>query len=317
MARPSDWFTPARFRRLANILSSIDGAAPGLPAADAARRVWRVCGGPLTEISDYLALLIELDLIRLHSGGYFRTRGGNKLAKTLRSGDRTGLALTLIHGGCFHDQARHLLERGTNDAHLRLVVTRKEALVGAPQLVSLLELWSEVEVRPKVAIPSSLAAELEAVWTLLPPEREIPEWQLERKAVGNRAELYTVQLERSRVADKNSVHWVARDADDLGWDVEDRSWEQVRRIEVKGSRDRREMFFLSENEWRRANEYGEDYFIHFWGAVDLNRKPAVEYAALRAEGYPVEIQNPAKAINDRKWSATATRWRVERVVDES
>ncbi|MPZ20986.1 MAG: DUF3883 domain-containing protein [Luteitalea sp.] len=312
MDRPSDWFTPARFRRLADILPSIDGAAPGMPASDAARRVWRVCGGPLSEMPDHLALLVELDLIRLHNAAYFRTGGGNKLTKALRKGDTSGLAVALIHAGCFHDQARHLLERGTSDARQRLIVARREAIVGAPQLLSLLEVWSEVEVRPRVVIPPALVTELEAAWALLPPEPEISEWQRERKAVGDRAELYTVQFERARATDKNWIRWVARDADDLGWDVEDRSTDPVKRIEVKGSRDRREMFFLSENEWKKASEHGDNYILHFWGAIDLTRKVAVEYAALRAEGYPVEIQNPAKAIKDGAWIATSTRWRIER-----
>lgn len=105
---------------------------------------------------------------------------------------------------------------------------------------------------------------------------------------------------------------MARDADDLGWEVEDRATNPVRRIEVKGSRDRRERFFLSENEWEKANEHGDNYFVRFWGAIDLTRKPAVEYAALRAEGYPVVIQNLAKGIDDGAWIATSTRWRVER-----
>lgn len=312
MARPSDWFTPTRFRRLVDILPLIDGAPPGIAVTDAARRVWRVCGGPLGEIQDYLELLVELDLIRLHNGAYFRTGGGNKVTKAIRKGDCTTLALTLIQAGCFHDQARHLIERGTSDTRQRLVVAYREAIVGAPQLVSLLEIWAEVEVRPQVAIPSALVTELEAAWTLLPPEPQVPEWQRERKAVGDRAELYSVQLERARAADRNRIHWVARDADDLGWDVEDRSTNPVRRIEVKGSRDRREMFFLSDNEWKRANEHGNNYIVHFWGAIDLTRKVSLEYAALRAEGYPVEIQNPAQAISDGGWIATPTRWRIER-----
>ena len=312
MARPSDWFSPVRFRRLARILSEIDGASPGVAASDATRQLWRVCGGPLGEIPEYLVLLVELDLIRLHNGAYFRTGGGNKITKALRAGDKRALALTLIRAGCFYDQARRLIERGASDAQQRLVVPRREAILCAPQLVSLLQVWSEVEVRPQIVIASALVTELEAAWALLPPEPEIPEWQRARKAVGDRAELYSFQLERACALDKNRIHWVARDADDLGWDVEDRSTSPARRIEVKGSRDRRELFFLSENEWKRAREHGANYFVHFWGAIDLSREVAIEYAALRAEGYPVEIRNPAKAIDNGAWIATATRWRIER-----
>lgn len=263
-------------------------------------------------MSDHLALLVELDLIKLQNGAYFRTSVGNKLAKSIRAGDRTGLALALIHSGCFHDQARLLIERGTSDPQRRLVVARREAIVGAPQLVSLLELWGEVEVRPQVIIPSGLVTELEAAWSVLPLEPGIPEWQRVRKAVGDRAELYTVQFERARAINRGRIHWVARDADDLGWDVEDRATNPARRIEVKGSRARREMFFLSENEWKKAIEHGDDYFVHFWGSIDLALRPAIEYPALRAAGYPVEIRNPAKAIAEGAWTATATRWRIER-----
>ena len=312
MGKPSHWFIPARFRRLASILSTIHGAPPGVAVYRATRQAWRVCGGPLGEMADYLRLLVEHDLIRLHNGAYFRTSGGNRVTRALRKGDRTVLALTLIHAGCFHDQARRLIERGKNDAQMRLVVARREAIVCAPQLVSLLEVWNDVEVRPQVVIPSQLVTELETAWALRAPETEIPEWQRQRKAVGDRAELYTFQFERARAVDRNRIHWVSRDSDDLGWDVEDRSSSPARRIEVKGSRERREMFFLSENEWNRAREHGDKYCVHFWGAIDLGRDVSLEYSALRAEGYPVEIPNPVKAIDDGAWVATATRWRIER-----
>ena len=312
MPKPSDWFSPARFRRLAGILLTVHGSPPGIAVSDAVRRVWRVCGGPLGEVPDYLVLLIELDLIRLHNDAYVRTQAGNRVARAFRRGDKTVLALTLIHGGCFHDQARRLIERGASGAQGRLVVAWREAIVCAPQLISLLEIWNEVEVRPRVIIPATLVTELETAWALRPPESQVPEWQRERKAVGDRAELYSVQFERARALDKRQIHWVSRDADDLGWDVEDRSNSPIRRIEVKGSRDRREMFFLSENEWNRAFEHGDNYVVHFWGAIDLGRGISAEYAALRAEGYPVEIPNPVDAICERAWVATPTRWRVER-----
>ena len=314
MAKRSDWFSPARFRRLAGVLPTLDGAPPGVAARDAARRAWRVCGGPFGEMPDYFVLLVDLDLIRLHNGAYSRTNGGNKVTRALRRGDKTALALTLIRAGCFHDQARRLIERATSDAQQRLLVARREAIVCAPQLVSLLEVWGEVEVRPQIVIPSALVTELETAWALCPPETEIPEWQRQRKAVGDRAELYSFQFERARSLDKNRIHWVSRDADDIGWDVEDRSTNPVRHIEVKGSRHRREMFFLSENEWNRASEHGNNYVVHFWGAIDLSRDVSREYAALRAEGYPVEIRNPVKAIDDGVWIATATRWRIEKSV---
>ena len=149
MARPSDWFSPARFRRLAGILSSIDGrrGSSGLRCRAAGLAACAVA--PLARSRTTWCFSLKLDLIRLRNGAYFRTAGGNKVTKALRTGDKTALALTLIHSGCFYDQARRLIERGTSDAQQRLVVARREAIVCAPQLVSLLEVWSEVEVRPR------------------------------------------------------------------------------------------------------------------------------------------------------------------------
>lgn len=86
--------------------------------------------------------------------------------------------------------------------------------------------------------------------------RRLPGFALERKQVGDRAELYSVQTERSRIANPSVIAWVARESDTLGWDVEDRSVTPHRCVEVKGRRDGEVIFYLSENEWRRAHELG-------------------------------------------------------------
>ena len=161
-----------------------------------------------------------------------------------------------------------------------------------------------------MSIPQSLVAELNTVWALLPSQAEAPTWVLERKAVGDRAEMYTVQTERSRIADPSRVVWVARDADDLGWDVEDRSMAPVRCIEVKGRRDRAVVIYMSKNEWSKARLLGARYEIHFWGEIDLNREPAVEYAALRAGGYPLVILDLHERRRKGEWIAESVRWRV-------
>lgn len=47
-------------------------------------------------------------------------------------------------------------------------------------------------------------------------------------------------------------------------------------------------------------------------AEDLRREPALEYAALRAAGYPLIIKDFAAQFAAGLWVATATRWRVMR-----
>jgi hypothetical protein len=64
---------------------------------------------------------------------------------------------------------------------------------------------------------------IDTVCALLPPQPDVPKWAAERRAVGDRAEMYIVQYERSRIVDATRIIWVSRDTDSLGWDVEDRS----------------------------------------------------------------------------------------------
>ena len=119
-------------------------------------------------------------------------------------------------------------------------------------------------------------------------------------------------VERTRVGDPSRIVWVARDTDSLGWDVEDRSRTPHRRIEVKGRRDAEIIFFLSENECSKAQQLGADYEVHFWGEINLNLEPAVEYAALRAAGYPVVIENLAARLAKGDFVAEPVRWRLRR-----
>jgi len=169
-----------------------------------------------------------------------------------------------------------------------------------------------VTLTPHVTVPAALLADLNSVWAIFPPPPEVPPWALERKEIGNRAEAYSVQLERSRVRDPALVAWVARDTDALGWDVEVRTANPVRCIEVKGSREPDVVFFMSQNEWQQAASLGGRYEVHFWGEIALKREPAVEYATLVASGYPVVLADPAALVQRNDYSATAVRWRIEK-----
>ena len=308
---PSHWFTAVRIRRIGQVLQRVPGARPGISKRNAVRAAWSVCGGSFTEVETLLDVLLDLALVTAHDETYNRTASGNKIVRNLRRGDLTPIVIVLIRDGRFHDQARVLLENGEFDSDDNLVCSRKTAEGSAPQLVAALDLWSEVRTRPHLFVPKHLIAELDTVWSLLPPKPEVPEWALERKRVGDRAEMYSVQFERARVG-RSSIAWVARDSDSFGYDVEDRSVNPFRCIEVKGRRDRKKIFFLTANEMSKAEDFGSRYELHFWGAIDLRRDPWEEYQQLRSEGYPLVIPHLASAIAGGEWQATPTEFRIER-----
>lgn len=308
----SHWFTGARLQRLAIAVRTLPSSQQDISTAESMRNLWRACGGPFDELAGLLSVLRVLGLI-VESGPVTRRNAvGDRMAKATRRDDLTMLGTALIRSGVFHDQSRYLVENGTSDGNGNLICPPRIARIGASQLLGLVAWWPDTRLRPEVFIPKALALELNAVWALLPPPVEIPTWAKERKAVGDRAEMYTVQTERGTAATPSAIRWVARDADDLGWDVEDHSSASIRRIEVKGRRDGDVLFFLSENEWEKARQFGDAYEIHFWGMIDLQREPALEFVALRKAGYPIILVNPAGGIQAGTWIAEPVRWRIRR-----
>ena len=306
----SNWLTSVRLQRLGHALRIIPSDSVGMSLGGAVRATWTNCGGPHDEVRPLLRLLEEIGLIYLQNEAVRRSRAGDRVAKAIKAGDQRPLGLTLIRAGCFHDQARVLIETGQLDGNGNLVCPTRAARVGAAQLLGLLRWWEGVRILPAVTLPKQLVAELNTVWAMLPPPTDVPTWAIERKAVGNRAEMYSVQREKTRLPDPSQVFWVARDSDSLGWDIEDRSCEPRRCIEVKGSRNSEVLFFLSENEWVKATELRDTYEVHFWGGIDLARDPAVEYASLMAAGYPLIIKDLPARTMEGKWDATAVSWRI-------
>jgi hypothetical protein len=310
MTAKSDWFTSARFRRIVELLVSIGSLPADISEKETVTVLWRKCGGPLNEILQLIETLISLKLARASGQGLVRTPLGHQIAKKIRTKDHRALALTIIRAGYFHDQARVLLELGSIDVDGNLRCSSRYARTGAPQLVGLLEYWNEVQIFPELVVPESVLKELNKVWALLPPPVVLPAWAAERKEVGNRAEMYTVQYERDRLG-HSSIFWVARDSDSLGWDVEDRSTVPYRYIEVKGRRDSELAFYLSDKEWTKAQELGPNHEVQFWGGIDLMLDPAVEYMKLRSNGYPIVIGNLAAELRTGL-EAVAVSWKITR-----
>jgi hypothetical protein len=310
MSVVSGWLTGIRIQRTQEILILVSTLPPTMPLADVTRALWQRCGGPLGEIPQLIELLADLKFVRLDKDSVVRTSAGDKVSKALKSGRRELFALTLIRAGYFHDQARFLIECGSVQPNGNLHCSLRMSRAGAPQLTGLLSIWEEVQTFPEVVVPGSLLQDLNTVWALLPPPVVLPKWVAERKEVGNRAEMYSVQFERTKLG-TSAIFWVAKDSDELGWDVEDRSVTPHRCIEVKGRRDDEVVFFLSDNEWQKAVELGALYEIQFWGGIDLTCDPASEYARLRATGYPLVISNISTQVGVG-WEATAVRWRITR-----
>jgi hypothetical protein len=180
----------------------------------------------------------------------------------------------------------------------------------APQLFGLLQNWPDLRGHT-LTVPQHLVSELAAVWALLsPPPPERAEADARRWSIGKRAELYSYQLERLNADRPSAIVWVAQDDDNLGYDIEDRTPSPRRRIEVKGSGGRDVRFFLTANEWRKAQIDPATYEIQFWGGIDLNRSAAEEYPVLRAEGYPVVFQNVADLLASGVLDAVPDRWKV-------
>lgn len=312
----ASWFTGTRLTLLGQVVQTVPAAPPGMRSNQAQLRLWRSCGGPYDEIEPLLGLLTRLGLVNEQQSIFRRSQIGNRVSSAASRGDLKPLCLELVRAGYFHDQARILIESGEVDEQGNLHCATRVARAGAPQLVGVLARWEAVKTLPFLFVPSDLVSELDSVWALLPPRSEQPAWADERKAVGDRAEMYSVQRERDKVANKSAIVWVSRDSDLLGWDVEDRSVNPHRLIEVKGRRDENPVFYMSENEWRKAHEFHTRYEIHFWGGIDLNRDPSKEYETLRVAGYPLVLVKLAVMLDEGQWTATPVRWRIQRAAED-
>jgi len=308
----SDWLTGVRLERLVIILRNVLPDRPGVSLTEARVMLWQKCGGPIEEVDQLIYVLVALNLVSDNQGVFRRSSAGNTVSRNLRRDNYIPLGLQLIRAGCFFDQARKLIESGTTDESGNFVCPRRVGRSLAPQLLGVLSWWPDCETSPAILVPAELFQELSTIWALRAPEPEQPPWVIQRQRIGKRAEIYSVQLERGQAKDPTEIAWVAEDSDYLGWDIEDRSADPVRRVEVKGSRNRDPIFYLSENEMKKAHTHGANYEVHFWGEIDLNREEPIEYAALRAVGYPLVIPNIAAEIASGEWDATAVQWRIQR-----
>ncbi len=265
----------------------------GLALDKAIRVIWTSCGGPLEEVAALLETLAGCDLVTLRDGRVRITKSGRLVATQDHQQGGRLLGLSLIRSGHFAEQARLLTEAGSLDSDGSLRCPRGQALKLAPQLVGILRRWPATIVASDVLVPADIAKELGDVWVFEPSRSREESLRLK---VGDRAELYTYQLERLRRGDASSIRWVSRENQNLGYDVEDVSESPSRLIEVKGSGGAPVRFFLSVNEWRVAHLEARRFEIHYWGEIDLNLTPQKDFDRLRGRGFPLVFRNLERLV---------------------
>jgi hypothetical protein len=209
------------------------------------------------------------------------------------------------------DQTTRLLEVATAQTDGGLECPIRNARAAGAQLVGILQNGLVSVTATTLVIPPDIVEELTAVWAFI-PEIDPARFELDRKrkTIGNRAEAYSYQLERSSSDTPSEIVWVARDDDTLGYDIEDRTTDPRRRIEVKGSGGSAVRFFLTAKEYTEAQAHGRNYEVHFWGEIDLNRSEPDEYRSLRSLGYPRIFLDIAQLIASGVAVATPDRWNV-------
>lgn len=307
----SSWLTANRTRRLVELLAAIPTRSPGIPVDESRLRLWRFCGGPIDDVPQLVEVLIHAELVTPEHAALRLARAGQAVVTRRGKEGLRPLGIALLRSGVFHDQARVLLSMVNNEPDGAVTCGFRAARRHCPQLVGMLQYWPDVATTPWLRIPAELAAELQAVWALLPPtSTDDSVTDAIRKTIGDRGELYSYQHERLAADRPSDIVWVARDDSNLGYDIEDRSSTPPRRIEVKASGDTAVRFLLSDNEWRKAHDNPGTYAVQFWGGVDLNVAPAQEYSRLRARGYPLIFLDLPTLISDGALQAEPIKWRV-------
>lgn len=310
---PSHSFTQVFVERLLAAVSAVPSREAGGLSANRAPVTLQTAipGGPRA-IRPTLDCLEALGIIATVDGALARTKFGNTIRRQLRAENASGaVALAVIRSGFMGDQVRTLRETlELSDDGYRCV--RHRARDAAPQLLGLLARLPDVTVASEILIGPATSRELDSLWNEVLPSSRINWADLERrrKAVGDRAESYSMEFERAqRVGSVGDVAWASRDDDGLGYDIEV-AGTPTRRIEVKGSSGPDVIFYLTAREHEVAARFGADYEVQFWGTVDLKTDPRVDYERLRTAGYPIRIANPLTALRGEPWAMIPDRYKV-------
>ena len=305
----SDWFIAPRVRRLQRLVHLLPPGPPGISISHVAKTLRPHIDSPLEEIPRLVHVLAQLGLLHVDADRYYLSRKGRRAVTLPENRARRELAELLVQSGLLHDQVRQVIEASTIDDQgiARSKVGRLRR--SAPQLLGLLRAWPDIVGPSFVTIPPGLFALIDAPWSLVPSPSDKEDT---KEAIGHRAEAYSFYLLRLESESPTSIVWVARDDQGLGYDIEDNSAEQVRRVEVKGSQGKAIRFLLTAHEHDVAHQNPSSYEVHFWGDINLNRSPDVEFSMLRGQGFPLRFENLAACLADHRLLAKPTRYLVTR-----
>ena len=303
----SDWFIAPRVRRLQRLVHLLPPGPPGISGSQLAKTLRPQIDSPPREIPQLVHVLARLGLLHVNSDRYYLSRKGRRAATLSEDRARRELAELLIQSGLLHEQVRQVIQASAID-HEGMARSRVGQLRhSAPQLLGLLRAWPNIVGPSFVRIPPTLFAVIDAPWSLVPSPSEK---EGIRQAVGDRAEAYSYHLLRFESICPTSVVWVSRDDQALGYDIEDRSAGRVHRVEVKGSQGKDVRFLLTAHEHDVAHQDPRSYEVHFWGEINLNRRPDVEFNTLRERGFPLRFEDLASHLADERLLAIPTRYLV-------
>ena len=303
----SDWFIAPRVRRLQRLVRLLPSRPPGIAGSQLAKTLRPQIDSPPAEIPRLVHVLARLGLLHVDSDRYYLSRKGRRAATLSEARSRTELAELLIQSGLMHDQVRQVIEASTIDREGRACSRVGQMQHSAPQLLGLLRAWPEIVGPSFVRIPSDLFALIDAPWSLVPSPSEKED---NKEVVGHRAEAYSFYLLRLESKCPSSIVWVSRDDQGLGYDIEDRSAGGAHRVEVKGSQGKDVRFLLTAHEHSVAHQDPSSYEVHFWGEINLNRSPDLEFSTLRERGFPLRFEDLAAHLADDRLRATPTRYLV-------
>lgn len=304
---PSGWFIAPRVRRLQRLIYLLPRRSPGISDGELTKTLRPQIDSPPEEIPQLVRILSHLGHIHIDLDRYILSRKGRRSATLSHDRGRREIAEDLIQSGLMHDQVRHVVEASAIDHDGMARSSVRQLRYAAPQLLGLLRAWPDIVGPSFVRIPPKLFALIDAPWSLVPAPTE---GDGTREAVGHRAEAYSFYLLRRESSCPSSVVWVSRDDQGLGYDIEDRSAGKIHRVEVKGSQGRDVRFLLTANEHDVAHQYTSGYEVHFWGEININRSPDVEFMTLREQGFPVRFEDLAAHFADHRLLATPTRYLV-------
>ena len=307
MTFPSDWFIVARVRRLQRLIDHLPARSPGIARHQLVTQLRSRIDGPRREIPALVDVLTQLGYIHVTAAHIQLSRSGHRMATMSAARAARELGQQIIQSGFLHDQVRQLIEASTIECDGSAQSEIRTLRRSAPQLLGLLRAWHDIVGPSFVKVPRDIFVAIDTPWSLVPPVQPA---DTTNKAIGSRAEAYSVHFLRLGSRRPNSVLWVARDDEGLGYDIEDRSTDELLRIEVKASRRSEVRFFLSRHEHDVAHRNPNNYGVHFWGEINLNRDPRSEFGILRARGFPLVFDNLAAHLSDHRLVAVPTKYRV-------